>query len=175
MYLENVFCSFQVGLACRRRQIYFVISKAHEYHALSDLSFFGRGLLAESVNKDTMVKLTLSLNNLWTSLLSRFVELGSTKTHNTPQPSVAMSLSTILSLPCAWVLREVAESKHKRRTQTALKALKEHVLQEPVRWSPFWFCTSEISFRERKLWGNPSPTWSLFPSMFCFLCPLLTG
>lgn len=64
MYLENVFCSFQVGLACRRSQIYFVISKAHEYHALSDLSFFGRGLLAESVNKDTMVKLTLSLSNL---------------------------------------------------------------------------------------------------------------
>lgn len=63
-------------------------------------SFFGRGLLAESVNKDSMVKLTLSQTNLLISLLSKFVEFGSSKTHITPQRSVAMSLSTVLSPPC---------------------------------------------------------------------------
>lgn len=97
-----------MGLVCRRSQIYLLFQNMSVKPCQP---FFGKGLLAESVSKDTMVKLTLSQSNLLISLLSRFVELGSTKTHITPQPSVAMSFSTILSLSCMmpW---EAAESKH---------------------------------------------------------------
>lgn len=128
---------------------------------------FARGLLAESVNKDIRVKLTLSQSNLLSCLLSRFVELGSSETTSCCDELIHHPSSALLGY-----LKRDAGSK-RGRAQTA--ALKEPVLQEPRRWGPFWFYPFEVSFRERESWDNPSPSWPLFPSMFFFLCPTLTG
>lgn len=47
--------------------------------------FFGRGLLAESVNKDSMVKLTLSQTNLLISFVEQVCRIWKQQdTHHTP-------------------------------------------------------------------------------------------